>query len=173
MQDSVFEGLFEDSGSSVGLAELYLDREGIGPGGSLTTNLYSMGSSSVCGIVVPMEAGVANHHFGTVVNTPTFMADLLKLYFIILYSALKISFLILLSMPCCRIVSSLRRSNPYGNPILTGIFYFTNPGHYKSFEWLRIGEVWLITMSEAFLKENVHHDVFKEFPFLLAEKVPP
>ena len=54
-----------------------------------------------------------------------------------------------------------------------GTIYFTNPGHYKSFEWLRIGEVWLVTMSEAFLKENVHHDVFKEFSFLLAETVPP
>ena len=55
----------------------------------------------------------------------------------------------------------------------SGTIYFTNPGHYKSFEWLRIGEVWLVTMSEAFLKENVHHDVFKEFSFLLAETVPP
>lgn len=54
-----------------------------------------------------------------------------------------------------------------------GTIYFTNPGHYKSFEWRRIGEVYLVTMSEDFLKENVHHDVFKEFPFLLAETVPP
>ncbi|HVU58841.1 MAG TPA: AraC family transcriptional regulator [Puia sp.] len=54
-----------------------------------------------------------------------------------------------------------------------GMIYFTNPGHYKSFHWDRVGAVWLITMSEAFLKENVHHDVFKEFSFLLAETVPP
>jgi len=54
-----------------------------------------------------------------------------------------------------------------------GTIYFTNPGHYKSFEWRRIKEAYLVTMSEAFLKENVHHDVFKEFSFLLAETVPP
>jgi len=54
-----------------------------------------------------------------------------------------------------------------------GTIYFTNPGHYKSFQWNRLGEVYLVTMSEAFLKENVHHDVFKEFSFLLAETVPP
>jgi len=54
-----------------------------------------------------------------------------------------------------------------------GTIYFTNPGHYKSFRWNRLGEVYLVTMSEAFLKENVHHDVFKEFSFLLAETVPP
>lgn len=50
--------------------------------------------------------------------------------------------------------------------------YFTNPGHYKSFEWRRLKEVYLITMSESFLKENVHANIFEEFPFLLAETVP-
>lgn len=54
-----------------------------------------------------------------------------------------------------------------------GTIYFTNPGHYKSFKWIRVREAWIVTMSEAFLKENVHHDVFKEFSFLLAETVPP
>lgn len=54
-----------------------------------------------------------------------------------------------------------------------GTVYFTNPGHYKSYEWQRIGEVYLITLSESFLKENVHPDVFDEFSFLLAETVPP
>ncbi len=54
-----------------------------------------------------------------------------------------------------------------------GTIYFTNPGHYKSFEWRRINEVFLVTLSESFLKENVHPEVFEEFPFLLAETVPP
>ena len=54
-----------------------------------------------------------------------------------------------------------------------GTIYFTNPGHFKSFEWKRIEEVCLITFTESFLKENVHHDIFKEFPFLLAETVHP
>ncbi|WP_343667882.1 AraC family transcriptional regulator [Chitinophaga sp.] len=54
-----------------------------------------------------------------------------------------------------------------------GTIYFTNPGHFKSFEWLELDEVYLITLSESFLKENVHANIFEEFPFLLAETVPP
>jgi len=33
--------------------------------------------------------------------------------------------------------------------------------------------VFLITFTESFLKENVHREIFKEFPFLLAETVFP
>lgn len=54
-----------------------------------------------------------------------------------------------------------------------GTIYFTNPGHFKSFEWQELDEVYLITLSESFLKENVHADIFEEFPFLLAETVAP
>lgn len=54
-----------------------------------------------------------------------------------------------------------------------GTIYFTNPGHFKSFEWYDISDVTLITFTESFLKENVHRDIFKEFPFLLAETVQP
>ena len=54
-----------------------------------------------------------------------------------------------------------------------GTIYFTNPGHYKSFEWYEIEEAFLITFTESFLKENVHKDIFQEFPFLLAETVFP
>lgn len=54
-----------------------------------------------------------------------------------------------------------------------GTVYFTNPGHYKSFEWYELDEVYLITFTEFFLKENVHRDVFTEFPFLLSETVNP
>jgi AraC-like DNA-binding protein len=54
-----------------------------------------------------------------------------------------------------------------------GTIYFTNPGHFKSFEWRTLEEVFLITLSESFLKENVHGDIFEEFPFLLAETVFP
>jgi AraC family transcriptional activator of pobA len=53
-----------------------------------------------------------------------------------------------------------------------GSIYFTNPGHYRRFEWLNIDEVYLITLSESFLKENVHPDVFNEFSFLLTETFP-
>jgi AraC-like DNA-binding protein len=34
-------------------------------------------------------------------------------------------------------------------------------------------ELYLITLSESFLKENVHPEIFEEFPFLLAETVRP
>jgi len=53
-----------------------------------------------------------------------------------------------------------------------GTVYFTNPGHFRSYEWAAIEEVYLITLSEEFLRENVHPDVFNEFPFLLAETFP-
>lgn len=54
-----------------------------------------------------------------------------------------------------------------------GTIYFTNPGHHKSYTWDSIDEAYLITFSESFLKENVHPDIFEEFPFLLAETVNP
>jgi len=54
-----------------------------------------------------------------------------------------------------------------------GTIYFTNPGHYKSYEWRRLADVCLVTLSESFLKQNVHAGIFEEFPFLLAETVPP
>ena len=50
--------------------------------------------------------------------------------------------------------------------------YITNPGHCRAFEWQEINEVFLVTMSESFLKENVHADIFEEFPFLLSETFP-
>lgn len=50
--------------------------------------------------------------------------------------------------------------------------YFTNPGHCRVFEWTEADEVFLITVSESFLKANVHRDVFEEFPFLLSESYP-
>jgi AraC-like DNA-binding protein len=54
-----------------------------------------------------------------------------------------------------------------------GTIYFTNPGHYKSYEWRQMNDACLVTLSESFLKQNVHADIFEEFPFLLAETVPP
>lgn len=54
-----------------------------------------------------------------------------------------------------------------------GTIYFTNPGHYKSFEWYKIKDIYMITLSEEFLKENVHPKIFEEFSFLLSETVPP
>lgn len=53
-----------------------------------------------------------------------------------------------------------------------GAIYFTNPGHFRSFNWEQIDDVYLFTLSESFLKENVHANIFDEFPFLLAETFP-
>jgi len=50
--------------------------------------------------------------------------------------------------------------------------YFTNSGHCRVFEWTEADEVFLITVSESFLKANVHRDIFDEFPFLLSESYP-
>ena len=53
-----------------------------------------------------------------------------------------------------------------------GMVYFTNPGHYRSVEYTGIEEVYVATLSEAFLKENVHANIFDDFPFLLSETFP-
>jgi AraC-like DNA-binding protein len=54
-----------------------------------------------------------------------------------------------------------------------GTVFFTNPGHFRSFEWYSIEEVYLVAFSEAFLKKNTHSDVFVDFPFLISETVDP
>ncbi|MDW3194650.1 MAG: AraC family transcriptional regulator [Cytophagales bacterium] len=51
--------------------------------------------------------------------------------------------------------------------------YFTNPGHIKSFDIERSDDAYIITLTETFLRENVNPQIFDEFPFLLAEIVPP
>ena len=51
--------------------------------------------------------------------------------------------------------------------------YFTNPGHVKGFAIEQKIHGFIITLSERFLKQNAHPAVFEEFPFLLAETVPP
>ena len=58
-------------------------------------------------------------------------------------------------------------------PYSSQTFYFTNPGHLKSYELKEAKEALIITLTEKFLRENVHMEIFSEFPFLLAEIVPP
>jgi AraC family transcriptional regulator, transcriptional activator of pobA len=53
------------------------------------------------------------------------------------------------------------------------IIYFTNPGHLKGFEVDETLKGYLITFSESFLKQYVHEHILDEFPFLIAEVVPP
>lgn len=54
-----------------------------------------------------------------------------------------------------------------------GTTYFNNPGHLKQFTVNYAKQLYLITLSESFLKENVHREIFREFPFLLSENVSP
>jgi AraC family transcriptional regulator, transcriptional activator of pobA len=58
---------------------------------------------------------------------------------------------------------------PYGSQT----FYFTNPGHLKSYELKEAKEALIITLTEKFLRETVYMEIFSEFPFLLAEIIPP
>ena len=58
-------------------------------------------------------------------------------------------------------------------PFDSNTIYFTNPGHVKAFEIERSKDAYIITLTEGFLRENVHPEIFDEFPFLLAEIVPP
>jgi AraC-like DNA-binding protein len=51
-------------------------------------------------------------------------------------------------------------------------FYFTLPGHLKSFNLLKDSDGYMITFSEKFLRQFHAGDLYKEFPFLLAETVP-
>ena len=53
------------------------------------------------------------------------------------------------------------------------VVYFANPGHIKSHEFYFLKDAYRIALTEEFLKTNVHKDIFEEFPFLLAETVPP
>ncbi|MCG2613494.1 AraC family transcriptional regulator [Terrimonas sp. NA20] len=51
--------------------------------------------------------------------------------------------------------------------------YFNNPGHIKKFSIDILEDLHYITMSEGFLKENVHPDIFNGFSFLLCETTNP
>ena len=57
--------------------------------------------------------------------------------------------------------------------LLPGTIYFNNPGHIKRFSLTELGDIHLLTFGESFLKQYVHASIIEEFPFLLAETVPP
>jgi AraC family transcriptional activator of pobA len=58
-------------------------------------------------------------------------------------------------------------------PFDSQTIYFTNPGHIKSYELNESKDAFIITLSEKVMRENVHPEIYGEFPFLLAEIVPP
>jgi AraC family transcriptional regulator, transcriptional activator of pobA len=51
--------------------------------------------------------------------------------------------------------------------------YFNNPGHIKGFEVSQLVHGYVITFSEVFLKQYISRLIFDEFPFLIAEVLPP
>ena len=51
--------------------------------------------------------------------------------------------------------------------------YFTNPGHIKGFNIVDAYYGYIITFSEKFLKQHIPGTIIDDFPFLLAETVPP
>ncbi len=53
-----------------------------------------------------------------------------------------------------------------------GSFYFTLPGHLKSFQIEIPLEGYIVTFTESFLKQNFKGDLFQLFPFLLNESTP-
>ncbi len=58
-------------------------------------------------------------------------------------------------------------------PVNDRTVYFTNPGNFRTFEWTRLSDACLITFDEAFLKQYVQTDIFRQFPYLLTENVEP
>jgi AraC family transcriptional activator of pobA len=51
--------------------------------------------------------------------------------------------------------------------------YFNNPGDIKHVIFSDLKELYLVIMTESFLKKYTHQDIYDEFPFLLSEIVPP
>ena len=58
-------------------------------------------------------------------------------------------------------------------PFHARTIYFTNPGHIKSYELIESEEAYIVTLTERFLRDHVHPEIYAQFPFLLAEKEPP
>jgi len=53
-----------------------------------------------------------------------------------------------------------------------GSYYFTNPGHLKSFAIEELLEGYMLTFSENFVKQYFSGDFFNLFPFLIHESSP-
>ncbi|MEM1325274.1 MAG: AraC family transcriptional regulator [Bacteroidota bacterium] len=57
-------------------------------------------------------------------------------------------------------------------PLKAGSFYFTNPGHLKSFFIEENWQGFILSFSESFLKEHYPLQIEQEFPFLYQETIP-
>ncbi|MCU0443426.1 MAG: AraC family transcriptional regulator [Microscillaceae bacterium] len=56
--------------------------------------------------------------------------------------------------------------------IIPYTFYFTNPGHLKSFQIEDLMEGYMVTFSEKFVKQYFAGDFYQLFPFLIYETTP-
>jgi AraC-like DNA-binding protein len=56
--------------------------------------------------------------------------------------------------------------------IIPYTFYFTNPGHLKSFQIEELMEGYMLTFSEKFIKQYFAGDFYQQFPFLIDETTP-
>jgi AraC family transcriptional regulator, transcriptional activator of pobA len=56
--------------------------------------------------------------------------------------------------------------------LCAGSFYFTLPGHLKSFDIVEPLEGFLLTFTEAFIKQHLPNNLFDVFPFLINETIP-
>ncbi|WP_367868663.1 helix-turn-helix transcriptional regulator [Pedobacter sp. WC2423] len=57
--------------------------------------------------------------------------------------------------------------------LMPASFYFTTPGHLKSFIIEKPWKGFILSFTEKFIKEYYLGNLFKEFPFLVAETTPP
>jgi AraC family transcriptional activator of pobA len=65
------------------------------------------------------------------------------------------------------------RANDNRFPLEPRTLFFNNPGHIRQFTLEEVKELYMLTLSESFLERQVHASIFEDFPFLLAESVPP
>ncbi|TWV99108.1 helix-turn-helix domain-containing protein [Chitinophaga pinensis] len=63
--------------------------------------------------------------------------------------------------------------NQYDADVVPGCICLGNPGDIIQFCFNEVKELYLLTVSESFLKENTHVCIMQEYPFLQAEAMPP
>ena len=63
--------------------------------------------------------------------------------------------------------------NQRGGEVSAGAICLGNPGDIIQLSFNEMKELYLLTVSESFLKENTHACIMQEYPFLQAEALPP
>lgn len=63
--------------------------------------------------------------------------------------------------------------NQYVTSLQAGAICFGNPGDIIHFTFKEVKELYLLTLNENFIKENMHISLMREFPFLEADAALP